>query len=74
MLVQRLRDAEGRKVFEKINDTAISPNAEELALLKDEQGSVLSQLKNDLLKMKQTRSKSMRSFSHEQRQTCRIST
>lgn len=40
MLVQRLRDAEGRKVFEKINGTAISPNAEELALLKDEQGSV----------------------------------
>lgn len=39
MLMQRLRDAEGRKVFEKINGTAVSPNAEDLPALKDEQGS-----------------------------------
>ncbi|HAF14083.1 MAG TPA: hypothetical protein DCK99_10370, partial [Blastocatellia bacterium] len=33
MLVQRLRDMEGRKVFEKINNVAVSAGAAEVALL-----------------------------------------
>ncbi len=33
MLVQRLRDAEGRKVVEKINNVAVSAGAEEIAVL-----------------------------------------
>ncbi len=32
MLIQRLRDTEGRKVFEKINGTAVTANAKEMEL------------------------------------------
>lgn len=40
MLVQRLRDAEGRKVIEKISSGAPEANAEDLPVVRSVQGSV----------------------------------